>query len=167
MPNCDKQLSLRINGASAEQILGLTSEQARCLKLLNQSTWARQWSKAWINSCVTTLFIWDCWWILFWHKTICKHTTPHSFLMLKKNFQSHQNLLHLYYYSNELALTWEEAASKPPLTVPSHSSQEKCLSLSTLLCWEKKDWLSCKTKQLKLKSLLTVQGKCQHRKECS
>lgn len=88
MPNCDKQLSLCINGASAEQILGLTSEQARCLKLLNQSTWARQWSKAWISSCVTTLFIWDCWWILFWHKTICKHTMPHSFLMLKKTFRA-------------------------------------------------------------------------------
>lgn len=36
-------------------------------------------------------------------------------------------------------ITWEEAASKPPLTVPSQSSQEKCLSLNTLLRREEKD----------------------------
>lgn len=37
------------------------------------------------------------------------------------------------YNLQNLFLTCEEAASKPPLTVPSQSSQEKCLSLNTLL----------------------------------
>lgn len=53
----------------------VTSEQAKCLKLVNQSTRALQWSKAWISSCVTTRFMWACWWMLFWHKTICNTNT--------------------------------------------------------------------------------------------
>lgn len=42
------------------------------MTFLNQSTCARQWSKACINSCATTRFIWDCWRMLFWHRTICR-----------------------------------------------------------------------------------------------
>lgn len=36
-------------------------------------------------------------------------------------------------WSRSLRLTWEVAASNPPLTVPSQSSHEKCLSLWTAL----------------------------------
>lgn len=50
------------------------------MTFLNQSTCARQWSKAWINSCVTTRFIWDCWRMLFWHRTICRRKDTGSLI---------------------------------------------------------------------------------------
>lgn len=60
------------------------------MTFLNQSTCARQWSNAWINSCVTTRFIWDCWRMLFWQRTICRRKDIGS---LFSHFQ------HLPYFS--------------------------------------------------------------------
>lgn len=95
--------------------VGPTSEHARCLKLLNQSTWARQWSKAWISSCVTTRFIWDCWWMLFWHKTICKPTQ----ITLWRNFikpSGHASIF-LDHKLSYLRRSWVKATTDRPLTI--------------------------------------------------
>lgn len=126
LKRCHKSCSAPRTTERKEQLYytrtaGPTSEQARCLKLLNQSTWARQWSKAWMSSCVTTRFIWDCWWMLFWHKTIYKHEGTWSIPDAAKCLKPQE------------VPTCEEAASKPPLTVPSQFSQVKCRSFNTLL----------------------------------
>lgn len=73
----------------------LTSEQARCLKLLNQSTRALQWSKAWMSSWVTTRFMWACWWMLFWHKTICsgRNHTQTQFRWTSRWVSAHEVVL--------------------------------------------------------------------------
>lgn len=132
-----------MNSMITSESFELTSEQAKCLTFLNQSTWARQWSKACINSCATTRFIWDWWRMLFWHRTICRRRDTGSFFIkivppCPITIHLGKTLISLLLECSVLTIsssvpTWEVAESKPPLTQPSQFSQEKCRSLKTVL----------------------------------